>query len=358
MSRTEEHGKFVDKRRFYFWGGLCLFLLGAATIALNLLLAVPDYQKISTFSVYFFLVGGGLGLIIGVPNPSSLSNPLAQKISANLWKIVTLVVAAAFVALLFYVRTAEGDRQVTTLLLFLLFGSYLTFLYLAKLRSGPPEARAKSSETVEVLVVAIALAIFIKGVGVQAFKIPSGSMLNTLQIGDQLLVTKFTYGIPLPYTDARLPGIRKPERGDIIVFSYPGKDNPDRPLWMPPYVHEDPLKGQDFIKRIIGLPGDIIEVRNKKVYIDGEELDDKWGQYLDREGRPKPALLYYQPDDAPGNIPPTRVPDGYYFAMGDNRDNSSDSRAWGFVREGRIRGNAFFIYFSWPKISRIGTIVR
>ena len=148
----------------------------------------------------------------------------------------------------------------------------------------------------------------------QAFKIPSGSMLNSLEIGNQLLISKFLYGVPLPYTDQRLPGIRPP-RGDIVVFAYPGIDNPDRPD-RPLALPKDHLKEQDFIKRIVGFPGEMIEVRDKRVYINGLPLEDPWAQYLFHDGTPKPEPLAHQLGDAPADMFPTRVPEGRSFCDG------------------------------------------
>lgn len=358
MTKDKRAPDPAAKRRQYFWGGLGLAVLGLVATALNLILPVPEYQKISNFSVFFFVVGGGLGIILGAPEPERIANPTLRRLAEKLWLVVTAIVAVVFVALFFYIRQAEGSTPTSQALHVGLLLAYLYFLARAKLLPAAGEARAKAAESAEVLIVAIALAIFIKGVGVQAFRIPSGSMLNTLQIGDQLLITKFLYGVPLPYTDQRLPAIRAPERGDIVVFAYPGMDNPDRPAWLPPYPMKDTLKEQDFIKRIVGLPGEMIEVRGKRVYIDGLPLEDPWAQYLFHDGTPKPEPLAHQLGDAPADMFPTRVPEGYYFAMGDNRDHSNDSRAWGFVREGRIKGRAFVIYFSWPKLGRIGTLIR
>ncbi len=191
----------------------------------------------------------------------------------------------------------------------------------------------------EAFVVAILLATVIRGGVVQAFKIPSGSMLPTLQIGDHLLVNKFLYGIRIPYTGVRVFRIRPPKRGDIVVFAYPVDDS------------------KDFIKRIIGEPGDRVEVRDKKVFINGKPLDDPWGVHVDAGTMPEGF-------DRRDYFGPVVVPPGQYFVMGDNRDRSYDSRFWGFVEDARIRGKAFIIYWSWdperhlPRLGRIGRILR
>ncbi len=190
----------------------------------------------------------------------------------------------------------------------------------------------------EALVVAILLAVAIRGAVVQAFKIPSGSMLPTLQIGDHLLVNKFLYGLRIPYTDKRILRIRPPKRGDIVVFAYPVDDT------------------KDFIKRIIGEPGDTVEIRDKKIFINGKPIEDPWGVHVD-------SLTLPEGFERRDNFGPVKVPPGSYFVMGDNRDRSYDSRFWGFVEDARIRGKAFIIYWSWdherhlPRLGRIGTLL-
>lgn len=193
----------------------------------------------------------------------------------------------------------------------------------------------KMAEYGEALVVAILLAIAIRGAAVQAFKIPSGSMLPTLQIGDHLLVAKFLYGVRIPYTAVRVLRIRAPARGDIVVFAYPVEDS------------------KDFIKRVMGIPGDRIEVRDKKVFVNGDPVEDPWGFHVDRVTLPGGV-------ERRDNFGPVEVPSGQYFVMGDNRDRSYDSRFWGFVEDARIKGKAFIIYWSWdsenlrPRLGRIG----
>jgi signal peptidase I len=203
----------------------------------------------------------------------------------------------------------------------------------------PKQIQKKSviREYAEAIVIAVILALFIRTFVVQAFKIPSGSMEPTLLVGDHILVNKFIYGIELPFTDIRLFSIHHPERGDIIVFVYPVE--PDK----------------DFIKRVIGLPGDTVEIRNKQVYINGKLLNDSYAVHV--ENTMFPANV--QPRD---NFGPIRVPAGKYFVMGDNRDRSYDSRFWGFVDAGAIKGKAFIIYWSkknhfydvrWKRLGKI-----
>ncbi len=201
------------------------------------------------------------------------------------------------------------------------------------------ESSAKSiiREYAEAIVVAMLLAFAIRVFVVQAFKIPSGSMIPTLLIGDHILVSKLSYGLQWPtdcklqpafppvncYASSTIVAFGKPQRGDVIVFRFP----------------EDEEK--DFIKRIVGGPGDTVQVRNKVVFVNGEPLDDKtFTQRID------PGIIdsTVNPRD---NFGPVTVPEGSYFVMGDNRDQSLDSRFWGYVREEKIRGKAFRIYWSW-----------
>jgi signal peptidase I len=194
-------------------------------------------------------------------------------------------------------------------------------------------------ENVEAILVAVVLALFIRTFVVQAFKIPSGSMKETLQIGDHILVNKFIYGVKLPFIDKTIIPIKDPKRGDIIVFKFP----------------EDPKK--DFIKRVIAVGGDTVRIRNKKVYVNGKRAEYKQAQFT--ENQILPGSL--QPRD---NYGPVTVPQDNLFVMGDNRDQSYDSRFWGFVNLHAVKGEAFIIYWSWDKSkfgvrwNRIGHILR
>ncbi|WP_281184140.1 signal peptidase I [Trichlorobacter lovleyi] len=176
-------------------------------------------------------------------------------------------------------------------------------------------------EYTESIIIAVLLALVIRTYVVQAFKIPSGSMEDTLLIGDHLLVSKFIYGTRLPFTDTRILKIRDPERGDVIVFEYP----------------EDPRK--DFIKRVIGVPGDVVEGRDKKVYVNGQLYANPHEVHKESEMIPKEQ----NPRDTFG---PVTVPADSYFVMGDNRDRSYDSRFWKFVRRDQLKGLAFIKYWS------------
>ena len=190
-----------------------------------------------------------------------------------------------------------------------------------------PTARTRAStirEYAESLVVAILLALCIRSQVVQAFKIPSGSMLETLQIGDHILVNKFIYGVRLPFTDAMLIPIRTPKRREVIVFRFP-KD-----------------ESKDFIKRVVGIPGDTIHIRNKALYVNGVLQEESYAIHDLQEAFPHTMS---NRDD----YGPITVPADAYFVMGDNRDHSLDSRFWGFVDHSKIRGKAFLIYWSWDR---------
>lgn len=196
----------------------------------------------------------------------------------------------------------------------------------AEYSSDPVKTKTKKSalrENVEAIIIAILLALFIRTFVVQAFKIPSGSMLNTLLIGDHILVNKFKYGVRLPFSGKVLIPVSKPEREDIVVFKFP----------------EDPSK--DFIKRVVGVEGDIIEIRNKKVYVNGVFKESDFAIYLD------PHIQQF--DKNRDNLGPIKVPENSIFVLGDNRDFSYDSRFWGFVDLKDLKGKAFMIYWSWNK---------
>ena len=203
-------------------------------------------------------------------------------------------------------------------------------------RNARVEERETSTwrEYAEALVMAVLLALFIRTFVVQAFKIPSGSMLPTLQIGDHLLVNKFIYGLRIPFVGKRILDFREPEREDVVVFIYP----------------QD--RSKDFIKRIMALPGERVEIRNKQVYIDGERVSDEFGIY-----DPPGGGSLRNPRD---NHPPFVVPEGHVFVLGDNRDHSHDSRFWGPVPIDDILGKAFILYWSWdaerfrPRWGRLG----
>ncbi len=197
-------------------------------------------------------------------------------------------------------------------------------------------------KNIEGIVIAIVIALFIRTFIVQAFDIPSGSMMQTLLPGDYILVNKFIYGMRIPFMNARILSYKEPKRGDVIVFIYP----------------KDPSK--DFIKRVIGRQGETVQIIRGKIYIDNKPIPDPWG--------------YFNKNESPGfiseveNFGPVVVPEGSLFVMGDNRNNSEDSRFWGALPLDDVLGKAFIIYFSWNgkadnlpdkvRWSRIGTLIR
>ncbi|MDP9324066.1 MAG: signal peptidase I [Acidobacteriota bacterium] len=180
-------------------------------------------------------------------------------------------------------------------------------------------------EYTESIVIAVILALFVRTWIVQAFKIPTGSMENNLLIGDHLLVNKFIFGPTATSIGRTLLPVRDIRRGDVIVFKYP--DEPER----------------DFIKRVIGLPGETLELRAKKVYIDGQPLDEPYVHFLEPASDSQETTSF----DVRERYGPVRVPEGQYFVMGDNRDNSQDSRYWGFLPRNYVKGRALMIYWSY-----------
>ena len=186
------------------------------------------------------------------------------------------------------------------------------------LRSAPPK-KPLWREYGEALLVALLLALVIRTFVVQAFKIPSESMLQTLLVGDHLLASKFSYGVKVPFTNYYVYKGSDPQRGEIIIFEYPN----------------DP--SVDYIKRIVGTPGDTIEVRNKQLFRNGEPVKEGYIHFTEPD-RIQPVR---------DNFGPVTVPADKYFVMGDNRDNSMDSRFWGFVDRSAIRAKAWRIYWSW-----------
>ena len=219
-------------------------------------------------------------------------------------------------------------------------------------------------EYAEAIVIAAVLALFIRSFIIQAFKIPSGSMIPTLLVGDHIVVNKFIYGFKLPFKKVKVVPFRKPERGEIVVFKFP----------------RDPSK--DFIKRVVGLPGDRIEIQGHSLRINDEKVPmDRTGnyKYKDTGGIPVDSNLFvetlgekqhpilFDGVDHSGyieGIGPQKlivtVPENKFFVMGDNRDRSNDSRFWGFVDVNLIKGKAMVIYFSWPpkQLLRFGSVVR
>lgn len=205
----------------------------------------------------------------------------------------------------------------------------------ANQNSGNAPQKSLFREYAEALIIALALAMVIRTFIVQAFKIPSESMLETLQEGDHLLVNKFLYGVKWPFTNTYIVRGADPERGDIVVFEYPN----------------DPRK--DYIKRIVGIPGDTVGMRDKQFFRNGKPVGEPYARHSD-SGRLEPIR---------DNFGPVVVPPGKYFVLGDNRDNSQDSRFWGFVDRSAIRGKAWRIYWSSQGLgnvrwNRFGKLVK
>jgi signal peptidase I len=203
--------------------------------------------------------------------------------------------------------------------------------------SGP--AKSVVREYLESIVVAVILALFIRTFIVQAFKIPTGSMERNLLVGDHLLVNKLIYSPSIAPWEDKLLAKRPIRRGDVIVFKFP----------------EDPTR--DFIKRVIGLPGETVAVRGKGVYVDGKLLHETYTTFIRDELDPETAAAAAPPaetfDKAPANDPvrdnygPEVVPAGHVFVLGDNRDNSRDSRFWRFLPIDQIKGRALLVYWSY-----------
>jgi signal peptidase I len=230
-----------------------------------------------------------------------------------------------------------------------------------------PEIKKKKSfykEWIEPFLIAAVVALFIRQFGVEAFKIPSGSMIPTLAIGDHLLVNKFIYGPRIPFTDSRIFTWKEPKRGEIIVFRYPENES------------------KNFIKRVVGLPGDKIEIKNGKLFINDQPVPvtvvgeaDGRGEGTGRPYYRKPKLLeeqlgtvthelQYLRDQSGYDFGPVLVPKESVFVMGDNRDNSQDSRVWGWVKYNKILGRALVIYWSWDggdrwvRWERLGSLIK
>jgi signal peptidase I len=211
------------------------------------------------------------------------------------------------------------------------------------MRPEKMEKKKFIKEYLEPLIVAVLIALFIRAFVVQAFQIPSSSMEPTLLIGDYLLVNKFIYGIRIPYTNVKFFQFKKPQRGDVIVFIFP----------------LDPSK--DFIKRVIGTEGEKVEIIHNKIYINDRLIDDPWGHFVTNQ-IPRSYLQRME------NFGPVVVPKDSLFVMGDNRDNSEDSRFWGFLNINAVLGKALVMYFSWDRNakdlfdkvrwSRIGSLIH
>ena len=184
--------------------------------------------------------------------------------------------------------------------------------------------KSKVKEIIESIIIAILIALFIRTFIICAYKIPSRSMVPTLLVGDHLLVNKFMYGIKIPLLRKTIIPVSNPQRGDIVVFIFPDD------------------RSKDFIKRVIGVSGDKIEIKNKKISINDKEYKDSYGVYSDN-------IIYPSSIQTRDNFGPVTVPEKSIFVMGDNRDESLDSRFWGFVPLKDVEGKAFIIYWSWNR---------
>jgi signal peptidase I len=219
-------------------------------------------------------------------------------------------------------------------------------------RSGSPRVAEQARGTIstgrwmwewfKAISTALVLFFLIRAFLVEAFKIPTGSMENTLMIGDFLLVNKLVYGAEIPMVQQRLPALSAPQHGDVIVF----------------YPPHEPTK--NYVKRAVGMPGDTLEMRDKVLYINGEPVTEEYARYVDPFSDPADPRMEWQRDFLPAgkrdwrsyhptrdNWGPIAVPDGKIFTLGDNRDNSEDSRYWGFVDEAAVRGRPLVVYYSF-----------
>lgn len=229
-----------------------------------------------------------------------------------------------------------------------------------------PRARLAQSlsDWVKSVFIAVLLFFFIRTAVVEAFKIPTSSMEGTLLVGDFLLVNKAVYGARIPLTDVHLPPLAEPERGEVVVFH-------------PPHEPE-----KNYVKRVVGVASDTLEMRDKVLYRNGGPVDEPYVQYVDNGGDAVHPDMEWQANHliaSPGrgdhptrdNWGPIVVPGGHYFVLGDNRDNSEDSRYWGFVARDQVRGRPWFVYYSYrrpraeaaPWLSRVrwgrlGTVIR
>ncbi|MDX1837329.1 signal peptidase I [Legionella taurinensis] len=215
----------------------------------------------------------------------------------------------------------------------------LDILFWAKKRE-PDEQPGKIIEYARSFFPVFFIVLLLRSFLVEPFRIPSGSLEPTLLVGDFLAVNKFAYGLRLPVWEKKIIPIANPKTGEIAVFRWP------------------PNPGYDYIKRVIGVPGDKISYRNKVLYINGQEARQTFIEYTTDESSGKAVARYsenlngvdhdiYVRPDVPASDFEIEVPPGYYFMMGDNRDDSADSRFWGFVEDQYLRGKAFFVWMSW-----------
>ncbi|MCI0481671.1 MAG: signal peptidase I [Candidatus Dadabacteria bacterium] len=200
-------------------------------------------------------------------------------------------------------------------------------------KKNPSEKKSRVREYAEIVLTAVILALIVRALIIQSYHIPSESMEDTLLKGDFLFATKFIYGAKVPVLDLRLPAVREPKAGDVVIFKFPG----DRKT--------------DYIKRCVAVEGQMVEVKGTTLYVDGSPVEENCTKYIHKEIQRR-------------SFGPVQVPKGHIFVMGDNRDNSFDSRFWGPLDKKLLRGKALFIYFSidydkhWLRFRRIGDLIR
>jgi len=230
--------------------------------------------------------------------------------------VASILILIAYIVILIIIKGLETMELIFWSLFVGLTIGELLVVHVFKLSK-----QNKIRDWVEPAFEAIIIAIIIRTLLIQAFKIPTSSMEDTLLINDHIIANKFIYGTTIPFRKDKILRFEKPKRGDVVIFRYP----------------VDPKLM--FIKRCIGLPGDTIEIKDKVVYVNSQKLEEKYVYHKDI--RTFPAM--YAPRD---NYGPIKVPEGHYFVMGDNRDYSSDSRFWGFLPDEFLRGKAWIVY--WP----------
>ena len=210
---------------------------------------------------------------------------------------------------------------------------------------APGSGRSEAWEWVKTLGLTIVLLVVIRTFFVQTFVITSGSMEDTLLVGDFLMVNRVALGTRIPLTERRTPGYSEPRRGEVLIFDP---------------AHEDRMK---LVKRLVGMPGDTLEMRDKHLYVNGELQEEPWVKWLDPTGDDEHPWMMWQRDHVIGDVDPNgyrptrdnwgplEIPQGYYFMLGDNRDFSLDSRYWGLIERWRIEGKAMFFYYSYDRTS-------
>jgi len=200
-------------------------------------------------------------------------------------------------------------------------------------KKNPSEKKSRVREYAEIVLTAVILALIVRALIIQSYHIPSESMEDTLLKGDFLFATKFIYGAKVPLLDLRLPAVREPRAGDVVIFKFPGDQK------------------TDYIKRCVAVEGQMVEVKGTTLYVDGSPVEETCTKYIHNEVQRR-------------SFGPVQVPEGHIFVMGDNRDNSFDSRFWGPLDKKLLRGKALFIYFSidydkhWLRFGRIGDLIR